>query len=381
MSLDNCNGGIRYAGHFSDIGWQDFVNDDEICGSVDVTSSLEAVKIKLYGEIADLYNIYYCTNVYGKGWYGWAKDGEISGTTGGHLPITAIKIMLVPKIEYSSHLADVGWQSAVAENEISGTVGEERQIEAVKICLKDTSYGNIKYSTHLEDLNWGNNVYNGKASGSTGLGLRAEALTISLDGKADEMFDVIYRVHIAKIGWMNWVKNGEVAGTVGQELRAEAYSAKIVPKGFDSGKKAFEELKSEQYNITFEPSGGNCETKTKQVTYCSFYGELPVPDKEGYIFIDWYETPDGENKITSESTFDKKSDIVLYAKWATLGDVDGDGDVSIIDATEIQKYLVQIVSFNDEQLKVADTNSDGRVDITDVTQIQKYLVGLVPSLG
>ena len=65
---------------------------------------------------------------------------------------------------------------------------------------------------------------------------------------------------------------------------------------------------------------------------------------------------------------------------ALIGDVDGNGEVSIADATEIQKYLVQYVSFNEEQLKVSDTNGDGKVDIKDVTQIQKYIVQLISSL-
>ena len=65
---------------------------------------------------------------------------------------------------------------------------------------------------------------------------------------------------------------------------------------------------------------------------------------------------------------------------ALIGDVDGNGEVSITDATEIQKYLVQYVSLNEEQLKVSDTNGDGKVDIKDVTQIQKYLVHLISSL-
>ena len=66
---------------------------------------------------------------------------------------------------------------------------------------------------------------------------------------------------------------------------------------------------------------------------------------------------------------------------ALIGDVNQDGKVDITDATEIQKYLVQLVSFNDEQFKLADTNGDGKVNIIDVTQIQKYLAGIFPFLG
>ena len=59
------------------------------------------------------------------------------------------------------------------------------------------------------------------------------------------------------------------------------------------------------------------------------------------------------------------------------GDADGDGYVSITDATTIQRYLVGFYDLDDEQLLAADTDGDGYVSITDVTIIQRYLVGLV----
>lgn len=63
-----------------------------------------------------------------------------------------------------------------------------------------------------------------------------------------------------------------------------------------------------------------------------------------------------------------------------IGDVNGDGVISILDATELQKYLAKIVDFDDEQFAIADTNGDGNITILDVTQIQKYLAKLIPSL-
>ena len=75
----------------------------------------------------------------------------------------------------------------------------------------------------------------------------------------------------------------------------------------------------------------------------------------------------------------------LYAlvipKDNVIGDVNGDGEISLVDATELQKYLVGLSSLSVDQLAVADANGDGKISIIDATEIQKYLVGLVSSLG
>lgn len=63
-----------------------------------------------------------------------------------------------------------------------------------------------------------------------------------------------------------------------------------------------------------------------------------------------------------------------------LGDVNRDGIVNIHDATIIQKHIVNLYEFTDEQVVIADVNLDGIVDITDVTKIQEYIVGYVDKL-
>ena len=60
-----------------------------------------------------------------------------------------------------------------------------------------------------------------------------------------------------------------------------------------------------------------------------------------------------------------------------LGDVNGDGIISILDATNIQKQLVGLYDFTNEQRRNADVNGDGVINVLDATHIQKYLVGLV----
>ena len=58
---------------------------------------------------------------------------------------------------------------------------------------------------------------------------------------------------------------------------------------------------------------------------------------------------------------------------AVVGDTDGDGRVSIIDATNVQRYLCQIASKDQYNIYGCDTNNDGKVNILDVTLIQRKL--------
>ena len=67
----------------------------------------------------------------------------------------------------------------------------------------------------------------------------------------------------------------------------------------------------------------------------------------------------------------------LASTSAKIGDVDGDGEVTVMDATLVQKYIVSLETLTDSQLNVADVNGDGEISVIDATQIQKIVVNLV----
>lgn len=58
-----------------------------------------------------------------------------------------------------------------------------------------------------------------------------------------------------------------------------------------------------------------------------------------------------------------------------LGDVNDDGKISILDVTDIQKYIAGLTDFTDNQVKAANTFEDDRIDINDVTELQRYVAG------
>ena len=59
-----------------------------------------------------------------------------------------------------------------------------------------------------------------------------------------------------------------------------------------------------------------------------------------------------------------------------MGDVDGDGLLTILDATVIQRKLADLVEFNEKQEALADYDGDGEVTILDCTKIQRVLAEL-----
>ena len=57
----------------------------------------------------------------------------------------------------------------------------------------------------------------------------------------------------------------------------------------------------------------------------------------------------------------------------TIGDVDLNGDVEILDVTILQRYLASQKELTYEQLMLADVDDNGDVDIIDATLLQRYL--------
>ena len=56
---------------------------------------MEAIQIRLTGEMANKYDIYYRAHVEDYGWLGWAKNGASAGTIGLSKRLEAIEIKLV----------------------------------------------------------------------------------------------------------------------------------------------------------------------------------------------------------------------------------------------------------------------------------------------
>lgn len=60
-----------------------------------------------------------------------------------------------------------------------------------------------------------------------------------------------------------------------------------------------------------------------------------------------------------------------------LGDADMDGDVTVMDATRIQRWLADLVGDSEINKTNADVDRDGEVTVMDATRIQRKIAGLI----
>ncbi len=262
-------GTIEYQAHVQEIGWMDWVSAGSSAGTIGEGKGIEAVSMRLTGELANYYTISYAATIeeYGD-LQGWVGSEEVAGTTGESKGITLLRVKLVPienpdpapeteadtvvtsdvisdepgspdmgpiatgKINYKSHVQDYGWETDwKKDGATSGSTGQAKKLEGIYIDYVGTDYsGGIKYCTHVQDIGWQDWVTDGQLSGTTGQNKRLEGIKIELTGDVANYYDVYYRVHCENYGWLGWAKNGEFAGTEGQGLRLEAIQIVLVAK-------------------------------------------------------------------------------------------------------------------------------------------------------
>ena len=65
---------------------------------------------------------------------------------------------------------------------------------------------------------------------------------------------------------------------------------------------------------------------------------------------------------------------------SSLGDVDGDGQISALDALLLLQHINDLVNLNAEQFERADLNGDGRLTASEALRILQYVSGAIGSL-
>ena len=170
-------------------------------------------------------------------------------------------------------------------------------------------------------------------------------------GQADEVRAVMNAVNnvgekgLGVFYWEGaWITVGDTTGTVGDEYTARVNANKALWEQYGSGWAA-------SFAGEYDPDDAGM-----------YYGGSAVDNQ---AFFD----PSGR-ALASLKVFEK-----VYDEPYLLGDADLDGGMTIIDATAIQRYLVDLRYLGPTAMKAADINLNGEVDILDATRIQRLLAG------
>lgn len=367
------SGSVVYQAHVQAHGWMDEVKDDQIAGTVGENKPIEALRIKLEGQLAEVYDIYYRVHSAGYGWFGWAKNGEIAGTYGYACPAEAVEIKLYLKdaqdkpqqtgksylsddnlgnLVYQAHIEETGWQKKVADGATAGTTGENRHIEAVSMNISELGLsngieGSVVYQAHVATIGWQDEVKDGEIAGTVGEAKAMEAIRIHLEGPAADTYDIYYRVHITNFGWLGWAKNGETAGSTNYACGIEAVEIKLIAKNSEeapeAGNRAYlspDFIGEVQYNAFVEGSDWQGEVKNGETAGMTgsdksiqaikisvptgedfYYGGIEYSLHLGEIgWLDWEENG-GVAGVTDGSTQAEAIKVRLTGELADYADV------------------------------------------------------------
>lgn len=141
-----------------------------------------------------------------------------------------------------------------------------------------------------------------------------------------------------------WITVGDTTGRSGDEYDVRVSENKALWEQYGSGWAA-------SYAGEFDPDDAG-----------KWYGGSAVDNQ---AFFD----PTGR-ALPSLRVFDR-----VHAEEYLLGDANRNGALEILDATAIQRYLVDLDYLDPTAQRAADINESGTVEILDATRIQRILVG------
>ena len=249
-------GGITYRTNVQKTGWEKKWSSNGATSGIQGMRS-EGFSIKLTGEVATHYDIYYrvYTPIYG--WLSWAKNGETSGTTDLANRLEGIQIILVEKggaapgdvggvksvveipeitsktpilpgaglfkmgkdakVSYAVKTAD-GWSEIKSDGEV---LEVSKPITGIAVGVRIPDY---QLRMYVNTPDFGEPVYDEREEYDADFsfqivdaGKRIECLVMSMGDKKhpENEYELFYRVKTSGCGWMAWADNSEESETGG----------------------------------------------------------------------------------------------------------------------------------------------------------------------
>lgn len=158
--------------------------EEDIVEEVEEKEEVEEEQNKMYSNVKNVTGVIYRTHVEEIGWQNYVKNEETAGTEGRCLRLEALDIKLQNlegiKIKYKVHVESIGWQDWKTNGEMAGTEGKALRLEAMRIQLEATEEYSIMYRVHVQDIGWQDWRTDGEIAGTEGKALRLEAMQIKI---------------------------------------------------------------------------------------------------------------------------------------------------------------------------------------------------------
>lgn len=243
-------GTVEIRAHIQDFGWQDW--GDGSGGTTGRAKGVEAVQLRLTGEAAESYDIWYRVHAANIGWMGWTSNGSAAGSTAMGCSIEAIQIVLVEKGGAapgptegfykggSETLRAVSYDVVSAKMSSSGAsstcIGSElstNPLQSVSFAVDNQIHsGSIAYRVRRQFADWDADwSRDGEQVSSTCDGSQIEGVQLVLEGELADSFDIWYRAFTQRFGWTGWGCNGASVGTEGYAEGIVALEVRLVPTG------------------------------------------------------------------------------------------------------------------------------------------------------
>ncbi len=191
-----------------------------------------------------------------------------------------------------------------------------------------------------------------------------------------------YSVHVIYIPVEDPFKDSEIKAKFVEEYEEPQFYDEIYYHYFDEEKTMLDwVLINAVVDVAYTPIENPTPRRfiVGDIVYSTvyYYGPFIVPycvydaEKDEFIGISQvnFDEYEGLREVFCTSTYGK-----------VIGDVDSDGQLSVMDATEIQRHIAKTINIKSGILPLANTDKDNAISIMDVTQIQLFIAKRIPEL-
>lgn len=135
----------------------------------------------------------------------------------------------------------------------------------------------------------------------------------------------------------------------------------------------FEELDDVAYYEFFDAEDGAMVEYATTIEDYHSYLWTPIIQGKSIFTIEVRAYDSKDRLIGISETFKLKVDVSEVEEWRMYGDVDHNNEISVLDATRIQLYLVSLEVFDKFELIQANVDYDEHISIMDTTALQMYI--------